>query len=112
MATPHLIGDSFLRRQDAWRDTRLHHSLHALDYGRPPGRHLERAEIALAVEHAVGQCLLVTEKMQNLVLDRIFTDEIDDRYRARLVLAPGTCDALFKLRRAQPAGRERGRECR
>ncbi len=101
MATPQLLGDGFFRRQDARRDARLrlHHRLHALDHGRPAGRHLERAEIALAVEHAVGQRLLVTEKVQNLVLDRIFADEIDDRHRARLVLAPGACDALFELRR-------------
>jgi len=59
----------------------------------------ERAEIALAVEHAVGQRLLVTEKVQNLVFDRIFADEIDDRHRTRLVLAPGTRDALLELRR-------------
>ena len=100
MATPQLFGYGFFRRQDAGSDTRLtpHHRLHALDHGCPAGRHLERAEIALAVEHAIGQRAL-PEQVQNLVLDRIFADKIDDRHRTRLVLAPGPRDALFELRR-------------
>ena len=52
-----------------------------------------------AVEHAVGQRLLVPEQMQDAVLDRSFADEIDDGDRARLVLAPGAGDALLELRR-------------
>jgi hypothetical protein len=97
MATSHFIGDGFFRRQDARRDTCLHHRLHALDHGRPTGRHFECAEIALSVEYAVGKRLLVTEKVQNLVLDRIFANEIDDGHRTRLVLAPSAGNTLFKL---------------
>ena len=65
---------------------------------RPDGI-LSVVEIALAVEHAVGQRLLLTEQMQDLVLDRILADEIDHRDRARLVLAPGARDALLELGR-------------
>ena len=78
---------------------RLHQRLHALDHGAAPRRHLERGEIALAVEHAVGQRLLGAEQMHHAVLDRILADEIDDRHAARLVLAPGACDALLELGR-------------
>jgi hypothetical protein len=97
VATSQLFGDGFLRRQDGHGDARghLHHRFHALDHGRPTGRHLERTEIALAIEHAVGQRLLVTKKMQNLVLDRILAHEIDDCHRTGLVLSPGARDALF-----------------
>ncbi len=72
MATPQLFGAGFFRR---------------------------RTEIAQPVEDAVGQRLLVIEKVQNLVLNRIFANEIDDRNRTGLVLPPGPCDALLKLRR-------------
>ena len=67
MAAPQLLGEGFLGRQDARRDAhlRLHHRLHALDHGGAARRHLERGEIALAVEHAVGQRLLLPEQMQD-----------------------------------------------
>ena len=35
--------------------------------------------------------------MQNRMLDRILCDEIDDRHRAFLALAPGSSDTLLEL---------------
>ena len=52
-----------------------------------------------AVEHAVGQGLLVGERVQHAVLDGVLGDQVDDRDRAGLVLAPGAGDALFELGR-------------
>ena len=60
---------------------------------------LDLLEVALAVEHAVGERLLVGERFEHAVLDRVLRDEIDDGDRAGLVLAPGAGDALFELGR-------------
>src|SRR5512137_485598 len=49
---------------------------------------LDLLEVADAVEHAVGKGLLVGERVEHAVLDSLLRDEIDDRDRARLVLAP------------------------
>lgn len=76
-----------------------HHRLHALDESAAPGRHFQRRNVAGAVEHAIGQGLLLTDEVKNAVLDAAFRDEIDDRYGAALVLAPSSGDALFELRR-------------
>src|ERR1035441_5247123 len=55
----------------------------------PSGLELDCRKVTDAVEHAVGQGLLVRERAQHAVLDGLLRDEIDDRDRARLVLAPG-----------------------
>src|SRR6185295_3105284 len=54
-----------------------HDSFDLLDHGgAAAGRHLERAEIALAVKQAIRQRLLAIEQMQDLVLDRAFADQV------------------------------------
>src|SRR5437588_11736813 len=101
MAAPQVVDDHFLRRQYARRRGSLgtHHRLQTLDHRRAARRHLERAKVALPVEHAIGERLLVTEKMQDLMLDRILANEMHDRHRTRLILAPGPRDALLELGR-------------
>jgi hypothetical protein len=72
VAAPQVVDDLFLRGQDAWSGRLgIHHRLQALDH-RGAARHLERAKVALPVEHAVGKRLLVTEKLQDLMLDPIY----------------------------------------
>ncbi len=51
------------------------------------------------VQHAVGQRLLVGQRLQHAMLDRVFRDEIDDGDGAGLMFAPGAGDALFELGR-------------
>src|ERR1039458_3900690 len=65
--------------------------------GLASGLELDLLKVALAVEHAVGQGLLVGERAQHAMLNGILRDEINDCARARLVLAPGAGDALFQL---------------
>src|ERR1035441_5236287 len=65
--------------------------------GLASGLELDLLKVAHAVEHAVGQGLLVGERAQHAMLDGILRYEIDDCDGARLVLAPGAGDALFQL---------------
>ncbi len=81
------------------------HGLHALDHRSPARGHPDLGEIRRAVEHAVGQRLLGRKEMQDRMLDRIFGDEIDDRYGALLTLAPCPGDALLELGGIPPAAR-------
>ena len=49
-----------------------------------------------AVENAFGQGHLAGERAEHRVLEGILGDQVDDGDRARLVLAPGSGDALFE----------------
>ena len=62
-----------------------------------PRLELDFLEVAHAVEHAVGEGLLVGERAEHAVLDGLLGDEIDDGDRAGLVFAPGAGDALLQL---------------
>ncbi len=46
--------------------------------GLPAGLELDLLEVALAVEHAVGQGLFVRERVQHAVLDGVFRHQVDD----------------------------------
>ncbi len=56
-------------------------------------------EIAAPIEHAVGQRLLVGQRLQHAVLHGLLGDKMDGGHGAGLVLAPGAGDARFELGR-------------
>jgi hypothetical protein len=56
----------------------------------------DRVEVALEVQHTLGECLLVGERPEHPMLDGAFGDQMDDGHGPRLVLAPGARDALFE----------------
>src|SRR5262249_45645665 len=92
--------EGLLGRNDRWRRRRRRHEdLHALDKGGAPGRYFQRLQVALAVQDAVRQRLLVPDQMQNVVFDASLGDQVDDRDGAKLVLAPCATNALFKAGR-------------
>ncbi len=56
-------------------------------------------QVALAVEHAVGQRLFVGQRVEHALLDGVFGHEVDHGHGPRLVFAPGAGDALLQFGR-------------
>ena len=49
----------------------------------------DQVEVALEIQHALGECLLVGERPEHAMLDGAFGDQMDDGHGPRLVFAPG-----------------------
>ena len=98
-AVAQLRGHGLLGRDDARpeRFDAVQHGAHALDQRAAAGGHPQSADIAMAVQHAVGEGLLGVQQVQDRMLDGVFSDQIDHAHRAALIFAPGASDALLQL---------------